>query len=297
MYAGGRIASLCLLLVAGAAAAEERSYLGAGYVIGNDSIGQLRDRWQSSQLLGSLFFGPPTDRPQTLPVGRLLEFRLSHQLVTPESLDAPAPEDRPFAGSFGLEVLTHGIWQGAEVTLGAGLAVTGPQTGTFRFQRWLHERLGYPLPATEGREVGDGVYPTVVAEIGRSLGDAPSIRPFMEFRGGVETLARAGLDVTWGALGSRRAMMREPVSGQRFPALWGPPEPGLSFTAGVDAAAVAQSRLLPGRDPEPRLRVRGGVRWQGERWSIQYGATWLSPEFAGQGEGQVVGTVQLGVSF
>jgi hypothetical protein len=103
--------------------------------------------------------------------------------------------------------------------------------------------------------------------------------------------------VTWGTAGTRRVAIREPVSGQRVPALWGPPEAGLSFTAGIDAAAVADSVFLPEMDPEPRLRLRGGLRWQGERWSLQYGATWLSPEFAGQGEGQVVGLVQLGVSF
>lgn len=297
MRTAGRMLAFCALLLSGTAGAEERAYLGAGYAIGNDSIGQLRDRWQSSQLLGSVFFGPPTDAPRALAPGRLLEVRLTHFVMTPESLDAPAPDDRPFAGAFGLELLTHGTWRGAEVTLGAGLVATGPQTRTFQFQRWLHERLGYPLPQTAGREVGDALYPAVTAEIGRSFGLGPAVRPFLELRGGVETLARAGLDVTWGPLGSRRVTMREPVSGQRIPALWGPPEAGLSFTAGIDAAAVAESNYLPGRDPEPRVRLRGGVRWQGARWSLQYGATWLSPEFAGQREGQVVGTVQLGLSF
>ena len=297
MTAAGRMAALCLALCAGAPAVAERSYLGAGYAIGNDSIGQLRDRWQSSQLLGSVFFGPQVAAPRALPPGRILEFRLSHRVITPESLDAPAPGDRPFAGAFGLELLTHGTWHGAEVTLGAGVVATGPQTGTFRFQSWLHERLGYPLPATEGREVGDGFHPAVTAEIARSFGQGPALRPFVELRGGVETLARAGVDVTWGPAGTRRVAIREPVSGQRVPALWGPPEEGFSFTAGLDAAAVADSVFLPGLDPEPRLRLRGGVRWQGARWSLQYGATWLSPEFAGQGEGQVVGTLQLGVSF
>lgn len=297
MRAAGRMVALCALFVSGAAGAEEHAYLGAGYAIGNDSIGQMRDRWQSSQLLGSVFFGPRTEAPRALAPGRLFEFRLTHLVMTPESLDAPAPGDRPFAGAFGLELLTHGTWRGAEFTLGAGLVATGPQTGTFRFQRWLHERLGYPLPETGGREIGDAIYPAATVEIGQSFGDRPAIRPFVELRGGVETLARAGLDVTWGALGSRRVVVREPVSGQRFPALWGPPEEGFSVTAGVDAATVAESRFLPGFDLQPRFRLRGGLRWQGERWSLQYGATWLSPEFAGQGEGQVVGTFQLGVSF
>jgi hypothetical protein len=283
----------------GGAGAGERVYLGASYAIGNDSIGQFRDRWQSSQLMGSVFFGPRTEAPRMLPPGRLVEVRLSHRVITPESLDAPAPEDRPFAGAFGLEVLTHGQADGVEVSLGAGLVVTGPDTGTFRFQRWLHERLGYPLPAPEGREVANGVHPSLMAEIGRSFGEGPAVRPFVELRGGVEALARIGADVTWGAPGARRVVVREPVTGQRLPVLWGPPEEGLSFTAGADVAAVGYSAFLSddGFDPEPRLRVRGGVRWQGEGWSVTYGASWLSPEFAGQRQGQVVGVVQVGLRF
>jgi hypothetical protein len=248
--------------------------------------------------MGSVFLGPRTEAPRALAPGRLLEVRLSHQLVTPESLDAPAPDDRPFAGAFGIELLTHGTWRGTETTLGAGLVVAGPGTGTFRFQRWLHERLGYPLPATDGQEVADGVHPAVVAEFGRSFGAGPAVRPFVELRAGVETLARAGVDLTWGSFGSARVVIRDPVSGQRLPTLWGPREEGLSFTAGLDAAAVDYSAFLSddGLSPEPRFRVRGGVRWQGERWSVYYGASWLSPEFAGQEEGQVVGTLQLGAS-
>jgi hypothetical protein len=288
-----------MALAAAGAGAGERVYLGPTYAIGNDSIGQARDRWQSSQLLGSLFFGPRTEAPRALSPGRLLEFRLTHQLITPESLDAPAPGDRPFAGAFALEVLTHGEAGGAEVTLGAGLTVTGPQTGTFEAQRWLHERLGYPLPATEGREVEDGVYPSFVAEIGRSFAWGPRVRPFAEVRAGVEDLARAGVDLTWGDFGTEAVVIRDPVSGQRIPVLWGPREMGWSFTAGLDAAAVGWSAFLSddGLTPEPRYRARGGVRRQGERWSFYYGATWLSPEFDGQREGQVVGIVQLGASF
>lgn len=299
----GRVARWSFIVLTslwcGGAGAGERVHLGVSYAIGNDSIGQFRDRWQSSQLLGSVFLGPRTEEPRALAPGRLLELRLSHLLMTPEALAAPAPGDRPFAGAFGLELLTHGAWQGAEVTLGGGLVVTGPGTGTFRFQRWLHERLGYPLPAPEGREVGNGIHPSLVAEVGRGFGTGWVVRPFVELRGGVETLARVGADVTWGTLGTRRVMIREPVTGQRLPGLWGPPELGLSLTAGADVAAVGYSAFLSGDgiDPEPRLRLRGGVNWQGGGWSVTYGATWLSPEFAGQREGQVVGVVQVGVSF
>lgn len=294
LCAAAALAAGCLALPARAA---EREFLGGAYAIGNDSIGQFRDRWQSSFVMGSLFYGPDGVDPLALPPGRLLEFRLSHHLVTPEVLGRPGPRDRPFAGTFALEVLTHGRIGAAETSLGAGLAVTGPQTGSFRFQRWLHERLGYPIPRPGARVVPDGVHPVLTAEIGRSLGQNPRVRPFVEARAGIETLLRAGVDVTWGPMGTGRVMLREPVTGQRVPAMWGPPERGLSVTLGADVAAVGQSVLLPGLEPEPRLRLRAGAQWQGARWSLGYGAAWLSPEFAGQREGQVVGLVQLGARF
>ena len=292
--AAAALAAAGLALPAGAG---ERVLLGPAYAVANDSIGEFRDRWQSSVLLGALFYGPQGADPLTLPPGRLLEFRLTHQLGTPEALGRPGPRDRPFAGTFALEVLTHGRLGAAETSFGAGLAVTGPQTGSFRFQRWLHERLGYPVPRPGARVVPDGIHPVLSAEVGRSFGARPRVRPFVEARAGLETLLRAGADVTWGPVGRERVMLREPVTGQRVPAMWGPPERGLSVTLGADVAAVGQSVLLPGLEPEPRLRLRAGLRWQGARWSLGYGAAWLSPEFAGQREGQVVGLVQVGARF
>ena len=288
-----------VLALPGQARGGEREVLGFGYAIANDSIGQLRDRWQSSFVTGSLFLGPGGADPLALPPGRLLEFRLSHQVVTPESLDAPARSDRPFGAAFTVELLTHGRLGDLETSLGAGLAVTGPQTRSFRFQRWLHERLGYPLPRTEGREIGDAVHPVLSAEFGRSFGGSPRVRPFVEARAGLETLLRGGVDLTWGRLGTRRVRVRDPVTGQRAPTLWGPREEGLSLTLGADAAAVLDSAFLPAPDftPKDRLRVRAGLAWQGARWSVFYGATWLSPEFAGQREGQVVGLLQIGARF
>ncbi len=299
---GGRAAAACLaagLALAGPAAGGEREVLGFGYAIANDSIGQLRDRWQSSYVSGAVFFGPAGADPLALPPGRLLELRLSHRLVTPERLDAPAPDDRPFGAALAVEILTHGRLGGVETRLGAGLAVTGPQTRSFQVQRWLHEQLGYPLPRTEGREIADAVHPVLSAEVGRSFGTAPQVRPFVEAEAGLETLLRAGVDLTWGQLGTGRLRLRDPVTGQRVPALWGPPEAGLSVTLGADAAAVADSAFLPdpGPAPEPRMRLRAGLAWQGAGWSVFYGATWLSPEFAGQREGQVVGVVQIGRRF
>jgi hypothetical protein len=125
------------------------------------------------------------------------------------------------------------------------------------------------------------------------------MRPFVEARAGLETLLRGGVDLTWGRLGSRRLLIRDPVTGQRVPALWGPREEGTSITLGIDAATVVDSAFLPGPGSSRKTACGCGprLRWQGAQWSLVYGATWLSPEFAGQREGQVVGIVQIGTRF
>jgi hypothetical protein len=198
--------------------------------------------------MGSLFFGPGYGAdPLALPPGRLLEFRLSHQFVTPEPRRAGPGATGPSPGPSRSRLLTHGRLGDLETSLGAGLAVTGPQTGTFRFQRWLHERLGYPLPRPEGREVADGVHPVLLtAEIGRSLGQRPRVRPFVEARAGLETLLRAGVDLTWGRQGAARVMLREPVTGQRVPAMWGPREAGAVGHAGRRCGGGGRQRVPAG---------------------------------------------------
>lgn len=289
-----------LALAASAAQAEPLDLLGWSHVITNDSIGEFRDRWQSSVVSGSVFLGDGDADPTRAALGRILELRATSQIITPESLSFPASDDRPFAGILALDLLTHGRLGATEVSLGAGLSATGPDTGTFDFQRWLHTRLGYPLPATTGNEIDAGLRAGLSAEIGRSFGETLRLRPFAELRAGPETLARAGLDLTWGGLGADDLMTRETVTGQRVPGLMGADVSGWSVMAGGDAAWVADSLYLPedrGLVPENRLRLRAGAHWQTERLSAFYGITWLSPEFEGQAEGQFVGAVQLRLNF
>ncbi len=294
------VAAALFTLASPAAEAGDLGYLGWSRVGANDSIGEFRDRWQTSAVQASVFFGPRGAPPGAAAFGDILEVRLRSQIITPENLTAPLPDDRLFVGALALDLFSHGRIGGFEASLGGGLVAVGEQTGTFRLQRWLHEKLGYPLPNPDGHEIANGVHGTLTAEIGRSFGDALRVRPFAEAQAGVETLVRAGVDLTWGALGRDDLMTREPVTGHRTPGLAGPEGDGLSFVAGADAAWVAESIYLPesrGYEALPRGRLRAGVHWQGKRGALFYGLTYLTPEFEGQREGQFLGAVNFNIVF
>ena len=151
-------------------------------------------------------------------------------------------------------------------------------------------------------QVSDGFHPTAVVEAGRSfdLGGV-RLRPFAEARAGIETLVRAGADITIGSLTRGELLVREPVTGQRYRVVR-EDAPGYAFIIGADIAHVEDSELLPSRSgvqvEETRTRVRGGVHWEGQGGgALFYGVTWLGEEFEGQREGQVVGSLQFRLRF
>jgi len=46
-----------------------------------------------------------------------------------------------------------------------------------------------------------------------------------------------------------------------------------------------------------RQRVRAGMVYEGDRFGLFYGATWLGREFEAQRESQIVGSVRLSLRF
>lgn len=123
----------------------------------------------------------------------------------------------------------------------------------------------------------------------------------MEGRAGIETLVRAGFDLTIGELASDELQVRDSASGQRYRTIQQAIS-GFSFVLGADIAHVADSEFLPesrGVLPEStRERVRIGVHWQNKKGaSAFYGLTHLSEEFQGQPEGQLIGSFQINWKF
>lgn len=290
--------------LAGTAGAEGRSRIGYGLIFTNDLIGDGDDRWRSGSVASSRVYAPGWQGQAPSRFGELLELRFNGEIIAPDDLSTPAPVDRPFAGALSLGLHTHMQRAGMEYALGADLVVTGPQTGLDDFQDWLHDIVGGDEISRAARrgQVDDGFHPTGVIEAGRSfeLG-AARLRPFAEARVGVETLVRAGADLSFGRLTRGELLVREPVTGQRYRAVRAD-MPGTAFILGADIAWVEDSEFLPGRanvTPEDtRARVRGGLHWEGlSGASVFYGLTWLSEEFEEQREAQVVGSLQFRLRF
>lgn len=303
---GKRLLFAIALAVFGAASAqaEQRVTLGWGRLFANDQIGDGRDRWHTGSYSVSRVRGPSWDGELPENFGEILEVRGHTSIIAPSSLTSPPAGDRRYAGllSFGLH--SHFAWQGNEVALGGDLVLTGKQNGISGFHAWTHDVLGLtqPSPRVVKDQIGNAVYPTVVAEIGRTvaLGQHARVRPFAELRAGVETLVRVGGDVTLGALGADDLLLRDPVTGQRYRAVEGTRDDGFSLTMGGDYAQVFDSALFPSGGTamsDDRYRLRAGVHWQGKRASTFYGVTYLSPEFDKQPEGQMVGALSLNLRF
>lgn len=283
--------------------AQSLEAIGYGRLINNDLIGDLGDRWQSGSVSSSRVYGRGWNGALPNAPFELLEFRLGGQVVTPQNLRNPSDVDRPFAGVLSLGLHTHFERGGTEVTVGGDLVFTGPQTRLSDLHTGIHDLLGQPpaSPSVLEDQVEDGFYPTFVGEAGRQVAvGRGSFRPFGEVRWGVETMARIGVDFTLGSVGQGELLVRDPVTGQRYRTIY-EQAPGLSFVLGGDVAFVENSALLPedrGYEVEQiRSRARAGLHWQGEQNSTFYGLTYLSEEFDGQSEGQIVGSIRLKISF
>jgi Uncharacterized protein conserved in bacteria (DUF2219) len=309
----GILFGAALAVMACAAQAEEaalpadqpvRQTIGWGRMFTNDVIGDFYDRWRSSSYTVSRVRGPEWTGDLPTAFGRVLEFRVRADHITPSTLDAPAAKDRRYAGMLSFGYHSHSSWRGNDLSLGADVVLIGPQTGLSQLQDVLHDRLGLKDGAAAyNAQFGNALLFSGTGEVGRNLQISPSValRPFVEGQVGVENLARAGADVTLGNLGKGGLMLREATTGQRYSAIQGAAGKGLSLTVGGDIAAVASSYLLPAGGAvtasKTRTRLRAGLNWQGEKSFVFFGLTHLSKEFDEQPEGQTVGSLSLLVRF
>lgn len=304
--AGSLIAlTLSLTMIASSPEAQDRSKLGYGRLVTNDFFGDGEDRWRTGSLTSSRVWGSEWNIDGPRPFGDLIELRLSAEVIAPVNVARPAQGDRPYAGALSVGAHTHFKWQGLDAVMGADLVVTGSGNGLGSFQRAVHGVIGarQPSRSTLDDQIPGGIHPTFVGEVARDLELAPNVRmrPFLEARAGAETMVRAGLDLTFGSVGTGELMVRESVTGQRYRVIRDESFTGFSFLLGADIAHVADSVFLPsggGLELTPnRERLRAGVHWQGGEASAFYGLTYLGEEFGAQDEGQIVGSLRVKFSF
>lgn len=279
-------------------------YLGFGAVGSNDAFGDGDDRWRTANLTASVLFGIQGTRLPPRRFGEMLEFRLSGQVIAPADLDNPDPEDRAYAVSLAFGLHSHIQRGDTQARIGADLVFIGPQTGLDDLQTFSHRRIeGQPSPEVAQRtQIENTTRLAVSGEISHTwrLGERARLRPFAEARIGDETFARIGADYIFGGFGQDAPMLRDTVTGQLYLGQRDGPR-GLSVLAGLDVAGVGDSVYLPDDRAadlsETRGRARLGLHWQGERYSVQYGFTYLTPEFEQQDEGQVLGSASVRFAF
>lgn len=296
-------AALIALLPLGAQA-QDLTRLGYGYLLTNDFIGDGQDRWRTGSIASSRVWGRDWTGAPPAGFGDLIELRLGAEIIAPDNLEAPDPADRPYAGALSVGLHSHFQNRGLDLSVGGDLVFVGPSTGLDGFHNAVHSVVGSPDISDTARDgqIGNGIYPTVVVEAGRSfaLGDSV-LRPFVEGRAGAETMVRAGFDMRWGGLEQGSLLVRDPVSGQQYRAIDGGVA-GTGFVLGADVAHVADSVFLPsdrGYDlRDTRVRARAGVEWRNDTGGgVFYGLSYLGEEFEGQGEGQFVGSFRAHFRF
>ncbi|MGR3621621.1 lipid A-modifier LpxR family protein [Pseudophaeobacter sp.] len=283
---------------------QQRHKIGYGLMFTNDLMGDGKDRWRTGSLTSSRMYGHDWQGQAPAGFGELLELRIQGQIIAPADLKTPDAGDRPWAGALSFELNNHMQRGGAEIVLGAGIAIVGPQTQLDEFQDWLHDLAGAPQPSASVRanQVGNKFQPLVSAEMGRdlTLSQRSALRPFVEARAGDETYLRAGIDLSYGQLGQGSLSVRESITGQRYSVIHGGGT-GLTLTAGADIAYVADSIYLPEGQgyalENSRHRARVGLRWQGQNMAAFYGLSYLGKEFSTQSEGQLTGSLQLQLRF
>ena len=288
-----------MLLTAAPAAAQSRDGIGNGRLFDNDMLGDGHDRWRTGSFVFSHLRAPrPYDRTAQ-PFGALLEYRFRSEIIAPYRRNG----DRPYAGVLSLGLHTHFGQGDTQFSLGGDVMAIGPQTGLADFQRGFHSTFGLRRPKTQNALPDQfAIHTTAEARQTIHLGDTTTLRPFIEGQTGAEDLIRAGADLILGsAVGQRDLLLRDVVTGQLYRGTQDDAQ-GISFVLGGDVAAAGDSLYLPdsqGAAPrETRTRARAGVHWQPvPGLALFYGATYLGPEFKGQDESQVVGSLKLNFNF
>lgn len=285
--------------------AADRSRLGYGRLITNDFLGDLQDRERTGSVASSRVWGTAWSGALPNTFGDLIELRLGMEVLAPENLVTPLPGTRPWAGVLSAGIHSHYGYKSVEISAGAALYATGPQTGLGSLQKQFHELIGDTPPsnATLNAQIKNGFHPTVLVEVAHvfDLGANAAARPFVEGQAGIENLMRAGVDFTYGNIGKGELLVRDHSSGQRYRVIQNARNTGFSFIAGADIAYVSDSTFLPQNRgytlTDHRNRARLGVHWQGKDASAFYGVTWLGKEYETQPDDQVVGSLRVNLKF
>jgi hypothetical protein len=295
---------LALLVPLGTVAhAESRDILGVGRLFTNDYLGDGRDRYQSGSYVRSYVRGPSDWDGTVQEFGTIREYRLRSAIIASDGI-GDAPGDRPYAGVLSFGVHSHYGKDTFRGTVGIDVTGVGPQTAVSRFQERAHDTLGLAQVQFTDSQLENAFHVGVTVEAADIVKLTPNItaRPFAELQMGPEDIARFGADVVLGSDIASDILIRDVITGQLYRGTENPDLSGFAFVLGADMAAVAESIYFPeerGVTPTDRRgRLRAGMHWQSESdTTLFYGLSYLTPEFEGQPEGQITGSLKLNFNF
>lgn len=293
------------VFLAGPAMAQERETVGVGRLFTNDWLGDGKDRWRSGSFTVSLMRGPAETQTAPEEFGALLEYRLRSEILAPSTLNGAGSNDRAYVGALSAGLHSHfsrGDWN---LSTGLDLVFVGPQTKMATFQNRVHNLISAQSvgAAVQQDQIANAVYPTFVANAAYVLpvGDTMTLMPFAEVQYGVEDMLRIGADILIGDAIQADLWLRDTSSGQLYSGVDAGGR-GTAFVLGADYAVVGDSAYFPAsfgtEATDERWRVRAGIHSRlGEGASFFYGVSYLSEEYVGQDQGQVVGSVRLNFDF
>lgn len=297
------IAGLLGLCFWGPVVAQDRVTLGFGRMMTNDFFWDTQDRWRTASYNFSIVRGPEWTGARPQGIGDIFEVRLRNEMIMPSERRGDGQFDRPYVGLWSVGLHTHYATGGMDVSLGADVIAMGPSTRVSDLQEWYHDLVSFPAVIGVDDQLADAQHLSGTIELGWPTrpSETITVRPFFEGQAGVEDILRVGADVIIGSTGHNDLLIRDVVSGQLIRASENDFR-GYNVTLGADWAHVGGSVYLPAdlgyAHEESRWRVRAGVNVQvTSEVSFFYGATYLSEEFVGQPEGQVVGGLKLNFNF
>ncbi|NVO28211.1 lipid A deacylase LpxR family protein [Donghicola sp. C2-DW-16] len=299
-------AALALLSMAPASHAQDFGFLGFGYQVANDFVGDGHDRWRTGSAQASVMLGRDWNGRLAMQYFDTLELRASAEIVAPDNLDSPAKGDRSYAGvaRFGVHSHFNEQLSDTDFDIGLGIEVIGPQTKLDELQANFHRMIGSSVASDSTRkgQIGDDLsaYGHIEAARTMELGESARAIPFVEGHAGLETYARIGADIEIGGLVQDELRVRDYTTGQTYTAIRGTSS-ALTLIAGADIGYTGSSALLPdnaGYDlVQERARVRSGLMWRGQQSAATFGLTYLSKEFDNQDEGQMLGSFNFTYKF
>lgn len=283
------------------AMAQERSSIGTGRLFTNDYFGDGDDRWRTGSYVVSHVRSRQDYDGTAHSFGDIIEYRFRGEIIAPRAGIGDAG-DRPYVGALSIGAHTHFGLAGMDASIGADVIAVGSQTGLDDFQNKFHDSLSLPTP-TQANQLENDVFLSATAELNQAvpIGHNATLRPFAEAQTGAEDIVRIGGDLMFGSVGQSDLMLRDVVTGQLYRGTHGAGN-GFSYVVGADIAMVGGSVYLPEDRgyvaSDTRTRARAGVHYQAAQdISFFYGMTYLSEEYEGQPEGQLVGSLKLNFNF